>query len=134
MFGLHINIKTLLLVMLMALPVTAFAQIAEYSARVVDARTGEPLVSATVAVASDKATVTNGDGVFSINADADDVLRISYIGYKSLVVRAKELPMKIALQPAEIVLDEVVAVSFKNRIKEILRKATDQLHKHRKAS
>ena len=134
MFGLHINIRTLLLVMLMALPVTAFAQIAEYSARVVDARTGEPLVSATVAVASDKATVTNGDGVFSINADADDVLRISYIGYKSLVVRAKELPMKIALQPAEIVLDEVVAVSFKNRIKEILRKATDQLHKHRKAT
>ena len=69
MFGLHKNIKTLLLALLMALPVTAFAQIAEYSSRVVDARTGEPLVSATVAVASDKATVTNGDGVFSINLD-----------------------------------------------------------------
>ena len=126
--------KALLWIMFMALPMTMQGQIADYSSRVVDARTGEPLVSATVAVASDKATVTNGDGVFSINADADDVLRISYIGYKSLVVRVKELPMKIALQPAEIVLDEVVAVSFKNRIKEILRKATDQLHKHRKAT
>ena len=134
MSGLHKYMKALLWSMFMALPMTVQGQIADYSSRVVDARTGEPLVSATVAVASDKATVTNGDGVFSINADADDVLRISYIGYKSLVVRVKELPTKIALQPAEIVLDEVVAVSFKNRIKEILRKATDQLHKHRKAT
>ena len=134
MSGLHKYMKALLWIMFMALPMTVQGQIADYSSRVVDAKTGEPLVSATVAVASDKATVTNGDGVFSINADADDVLRISYIGYKSLVVRVKELPAKIALQPAEIVLDEVVAVSFKNRIKEILRKATDQLHKHRKAT
>ena len=126
--------KALLWIMFMALPMTVQGQIADYSSRVVDARTGEPLVSATVAVASDKATVTNGDGVFSINADNDDVLKISYIGYKSITVKVKELPMKIALQPAEIVLDEVVAVSFKNRIKEILRKATDQLHKHRKAT
>ena len=134
MSGLHKYMKALLWSMFMALPMTVQGQIADYSSRVVDARTGEPLVSATVAVASDKATVTNGDGVFSINADADDVLKISYIGYKSITVKVKELPTKIALQPAEIVLDEVVAVSFKNRIKEILRKATDQLHKHRKAT
>ena len=134
MSGLHKYMKALLWIMFMALPMTVQGQIADYSSRVVDARTGDPLVSATVVVSSDKATVTNGDGVFSINADNDDVLRISYIGYKSLVVKVKELPTKIALQPAEIVLDEVVAVSFKNRIKEILRKATDQLHKHRKAT
>ena len=74
MSGLHKYMKALLWIMFMALPMTVQGQIADYSSRVVDAETGEPLVSATVAVASDKATVTNGDGVFSINADADDVL------------------------------------------------------------
>ncbi|MBR6605518.1 MAG: carboxypeptidase-like regulatory domain-containing protein [Prevotella sp.] len=105
MSGLHKKIKTLLLVMLMALPATAFAQIAEYSSMVVDAETGEPLPMATVQGAAES-TVTNIEGLFSIKADAGDVLKISYIGYKSVSIKAADIKSTIRPSPHSLLESE----------------------------
>ena len=105
MSGLHINIKTLLLVMLMALPATAFAQITEYSSRVVDARTGESLPMATIQ-GTKESTVANVEGQFSMKADAGDVLKISYIGYKSVSIKAADIKSTIRPSPHSLLESE----------------------------
>ncbi len=62
-----------------------------YSARIVDAETGEPLPLVSIYLSEEQGTLTNFDGEFSIAAQADDMLRITCIGRKSLSVRAGNL-------------------------------------------
>ncbi len=129
MSGLHKNIKALLLVMLMALPATTFAQTAEYSARVVDAQTGEPLPMATIQ-GTKESTVANVEGQFSMKADAGDVLKISYIGYKSVSIKAADIKSAIRLHPADIQLKEVTVKSFTPTIEKVIRKSVEVLDKY----
>ena len=83
---------------------------------VLDADTKEPIIGATVSDArKDKAiTVTNADGQFVIPKNKDIELKISYIGYKTLVT----LPTNDGryLMKAEISrLGEVVVTAQESR-------------------
>ena len=104
--------KSSILMMLMALmmSVTSFAQ--GIKGTVVD-ENGEPVIGATV---SDKtnaknATITDFDGNFTVNVNAGQIIVISYIGYETQEVAAKN-GITIKLQPDNKVLDEVVVVGY----------------------
>ena len=50
-----------------------------YTARVVDANTGDALPMASVYVSSSHSTITNQEGDFTIQANPGDMLRITYV-------------------------------------------------------
>ncbi|MBR2016863.1 MAG: carboxypeptidase-like regulatory domain-containing protein, partial [Prevotella sp.] len=135
MSGLRKKIKTFLLAVLMALPATVYAQMEEYSSRVVDAETGEPLPMATVQGAAES-TVTNIEGLFSVKADAGDVLKISYIGYKSVSIKASDIKTRIRLKLADIQLKEIEVKPFTSTLRKIVKKSISALssNAHRRAN
>ena len=89
---------------------TMFAQV---TGNVVDADTDEPLIGASVLISgTSTGTVTDIDGNFSIDANAGDVLEISYTGYatQNITVGSES---NIAVRLAQgAVLDEVVVTGY----------------------
>ncbi|MEO6135502.1 MAG: TonB-dependent receptor [Ginsengibacter sp.] len=75
---------------------------------------GEPLVSASVKIkGSDVGVATDANGNFSINADLNTTLVISYVGYVSIEVVAKKQDLgKFTLKLADNINDEVVVVGY----------------------
>ena len=73
---------------------------------------GEPLVGVSVMeVGSNRGGVTNVDGKFSFKAASDAKLKITFLGYKTVTVKAKE-NLQIVLQSDNALLDEVVVVGY----------------------
>ena len=104
--------KCSILTMLMALfmSMTSFAQ--GIKGTVID-ENGEPVIGATISDKNDakNATITDFDGNFMVNVNAGQTIVISYIGYETQEVAAKN-GMTIRLQPDNKVLDEVVVVGY----------------------
>ncbi|MGN1376332.1 MAG: carboxypeptidase-like regulatory domain-containing protein, partial [Prevotella sp.] len=74
--------------------------------------TGEPMIGVTVKVKGGKsATVTDLDGNFTISAAANDMLEISYIGYKTQTVKAGT-SVSIKMKPEDSTLNEVVVIGY----------------------
>jgi iron complex outermembrane receptor protein len=88
-----------------------FAQIT-ISGKVTDAGTGAPLADVSVRIkSSQRGTFTNRDGLFSIMATSNDVLEISFIGYKMQTVAIEGRSSISIVLTAEISeLNEVVFV------------------------
>ena len=80
---------------------------------VTDARTGRALESVHVSIPDRYyATVTNADGGFTLKSDIPiEVVRFSYIGYKTQTLPAGNSPLKVALVPDIITLNEATIVS-----------------------
>lgn len=93
--------------------VTGYAQQLTVRGTVTD-QNGTPVPGATVAVRNTTiGTITNIDGVFTLNAGQGDVLDITFIGYKSaeqVVGTASDYP--ITLEEDAEVLDEVVVTGY----------------------
>ncbi len=81
--------------------------------RVVD-ENGNPLSSATIQVkGSDKFTVSDNSGNFSIDANPGDILLISYNGYQKKEVAVKNnTSLEVAMELAISKLDEVVVIGY----------------------
>lgn len=75
---------------------------------------GEPIIGASVLVkGAGTGTVTDVDGNFTLDAPADALLAISYIGYKTQEVKVgNKNSYSIQLQDDTEVLDEVVVVGY----------------------
>lgn len=75
---------------------------------------GEPLVGATVAVpGSSTGAVTDIDGKFTLTADPDRELTVSYVGYTSQKVKpGKNLVLNIVLSTDQQTLKDVVVVGY----------------------
>ncbi len=108
---------------------SSFSNTLELNARVVDAQTGEPLPMATIHGVTES-TVTNVEGLFSVKANADDVLNISYIGYKSVSIKAADIKSTIKLHLADILLKEVTVKSFIPTIEKVIRKSVDLVERY----
>lgn len=92
----------------MSLP-NLFAQV---SGKVVDGETKESLLGATIVVkGTDIGTVTDFDGLFTIDAKTGDVLVISFVGYTKTDIQVNGSELKISLVPDLTVLGEVVVTS-----------------------
>ena len=104
--------KSLLLASALLMSVSAFAQKNTFKGVVLDDQ-GEPVIGATIQVKGSKGTgtITDLDGNFTIDADANQTLVITYIGYKNAEVRPSA-NMKITLKQDDKTLDEVVVVGY----------------------
>ena len=83
-----------LLTLLFCLPLTAQQT---YRARVIDAETGEALPYVSIYASKENGTLTNAEGVFSIEANNEEVLRISSVGYQTLEIKAAELKDEVRM-------------------------------------
>lgn len=80
--------------------------------KVVDSN-GEPLPGVTVRVKNTKkATVTDVDGNFSINASPEDLIEFSYVGFSAKELRANEIGKVLTLTEDSEVLNEVVVTAL----------------------
>lgn len=81
---------------------------------VTDATTGEPLLGVNIVVkGTTRGAVTDMNGSFSIDADAGEILVISYVGYFSKEIEVTgETTIDVLLEPDIMGLDEIVVVGY----------------------
>lgn len=88
-----------------------------YSGKVIDSRTGEPLIGAGV-ILRDQRTVgvaTDLDGSFSISVPdgKEAVFEVSYINYKSVFITpSRTSGIVVRLEPSSALLDEVQVIAY----------------------
>ena len=76
--------------------------------------TGEALIGVSVIVqGTDIGTISDIDGSFSVAAAADDVLEVSYVGYKTQTIPVNgQSNVSVTLGVDAEVLDEVVVIGY----------------------
>ena len=73
----------------------------------------DPIIGANVMIkGTTVGTITDFDGNFIIDAKEGDIIVVSYMGYKSLEVKATSAFMTVTLKPDNVMLDEVVAIGY----------------------
>lgn len=101
-------------------PIPAYASAApqdqtiQVKGQIVDEK-GEPLIGASVKVKdSTTGTVTDLDGNFQLNVNANATLVVSYLGYKNreVAVRGRAILEPVQLESDNNVLDQVVVVGY----------------------
>jgi len=117
----------LTLVMALMLQMT-FAQ-HKVTGTVTDAATGEPLPGVNILIeGTNKGTVTDFDGKYSIVASPDDVLVFSYVGYQEVKEKVgNRNVINVALQPGEQLEEVVVDISGEKREVKVLSYAVQQV-------
>lgn len=92
--------------------INVMAQNVKITGTVVDS-SNEPIIGATVTVSDDTnvKAVTNVDGRFTINAAPGSSLRITYIGYKTVDMKAAD-GMRVVMEEESNMLKEVVAIGY----------------------
>lgn len=99
---------------------TVTQQTGKIKGTIVDSKTGEPVIGASVKVKGTKlAAVTDLNGEFELNTHANATLQISYVGFKETEVKASN-GMKISLEDDTESLEEVVVVGYGTQKKESL--------------
>ena len=74
----------------------------------------DPVIGANVMVkGTTLGTITDFDGNFTIQANAGDVLHVSFMGYKPFEVKVSNAgPIRVTLVPDNVQLQEVVAIGY----------------------
>lgn len=89
----------------------AFAQKGKISGTIVD-ESNEPVIGATIMEkGTQNGAVTDIDGHFTVNAEAGKTLRISYVGFITQELKAKD-GMRIVLKEEASSLNEVVVIGY----------------------
>lgn len=80
---------------------------------VVDAQ-GEPIIGATIKIKGDTkhGTITDLDGNFTLNVNPGTDIEVSYIGYKSQILKTGTSPPRVVLKEDSQNLNEVVVVGY----------------------
>lgn len=74
--------------------------------------------------------MSNARGEFSLEAEPDDVIRITYLGHKSVNIIAKNLPKVVSLKSSIQYLPEVVVLPVSDLLKDIIKKTTKAVKKN----
>lgn len=106
-----------LFVVMMISAMSAIAQI-KVTGTVTDSK-GEPIIGASVVVKdTNLGTITDVNGDFSLNANSNSTLVISYIGYKKQEIAvAGKAKINAVLQEDSELLDEVVVMAYTSTVK-----------------
>lgn len=91
------------------------------SGTITDATTDDPLIGATVKIQGTSiGTVADLDGNYTINANSDDILEISFIGYitKTISVNS-QTTIDVILQEDSKLLNEVVVIGYGEQRKKV---------------
>lgn len=98
---------------------------------VVTEQNGDPVIGAAVKVSgSSVGTVTDFDGNFSINADSDARIEISYMGFVSQTIRVSDLVArggKVVLLEDSKALEEVVVIGYGTQKKSVVTAAISKV-------
>lgn len=105
-----------------------------FKAHVQDTDNGEALSYVTIYVKSGVGTMTNEDGDFTILAQPDDVLQISYVGYESIKVKAKDLPKRVKMKPLTLSIENVTVVSTISILGKIEKRLEKEYNKNKNFS
>ncbi len=106
--------RWLCLVLLLLVTASLGAQIRTITGKAISSE-GEPLIGATVLVANstDRGTVTDFDGSFTIQAKTGEEVYFSYTGYTTKVVKVGgENTLDVVLETASEILDEIVVIGY----------------------
>lgn len=122
-----------LFLLLCFVSVAGIAQNRDYTARIVDADTGEPLPCVGIFVSRENTTLTNFDGEFRIKALPSDTLRMTCVGHKTLRLCANELPQVVEMQVNEGRMSEVTVMGMERLLSDIARE-TEKAYKKTKKS
>ena len=109
-----------IILFLVTLVTTAEARSVVVDARVVDAGTNEVLPNATIFVNHEKSTIANADGEFVIEAEPQEMLTISYVGYKPVKIKAEHVGSVIKLSPYVVELSEVKVLPLKTILEKVV--------------
>ena len=99
--------------------------------KIVSKKTGETLPLASIYVDGEKNTISNMDGEFAIDVDSTDVLRISYVGYKTIRIPALKVGRKVALEAEDHTLGEVIVRSSEYYVDKVRSKERSEFRKWR---
>ena len=99
--------------------------------RVVDAESGEPLVGVCMYVSEGKGAWTNGDGYAELNMGDGEQVKISYVGYKKLVLKKSELTNVIKLTSLSRGLLDVGVESDELLLERLAKKLNKEANAHR---
>ena len=96
-------------------------QTAKIKGTILDAKNGEPIIGANVLVkGTTNGTITDFDGNYELEAPVGSTLTVSFIGYKTIEVKATAEKQTIRLTEDTETLDEVVVVGYTTQRKESL--------------
>lgn len=106
--------RFLLLLLLVSFVGTLSAQAITVRGKVTDASTSEAVIGATVSIEGTTiATMTDIDGVYSIEASGSDKLEITFMGYKPAVIAIENRQMiDVKMQEDATAIEEVVVVGY----------------------
>lgn len=96
-------------------------QVTKLKGVILDAKTGEPIIGANVLVkGTTNGTITNFDGEYQLDAPVGSPLVVSFIGYKTIEVKATANTQTIKLTEDTETLDEVIVVGYTSQRRESL--------------
>jgi len=96
-------------------------QTAKIKGTILDAKNGEPIIGANVLVkGTTNGTITDFDGNYELEAPVGSTLTVSFIGYKTIEVKATAEKQTIRLTEDTETLDEVIVVGYTTQRKESL--------------
>ena len=87
----------------------------QHQREIVDAKSNEPLIGVNITVeGTSNGTISDVDGHFTLTATPDAVLKISYIGYREILLKVADLKKDaiISLEEDSKQLEEVVVVGY----------------------
>lgn len=94
---------------------------------VTDAK-GEPLIGVSVRIKGTSTGITTDiDGKFSLSCTPNDILSLSYVGYKPIEIRAGEVSSVIVMEEDLELLDEVVVIGYGTTTRKAAVGAVDQV-------
>lgn len=109
-----------ILFLYIALSLNINAQNIVVNAKVLDSETNEALPNATVCIDGTRNCIANIEGEFSIESSPEDELKVSYIGYKTIKIKAGKVGSTIKLTPYSIELSEVKVLPLKSILTKIV--------------
>lgn len=105
----------LLFLSLLLSPPLLWGQNRNIKGQIVDAKSNEPLIGVNITVeGTSNGTISDVDGHFTLTATPDAVLKISYIGYREILLKVADLKKDaiISLEEDSKQLEEVVVVGY----------------------
>ena len=118
--------RAIIILLALCLPtLCVWAQEFALQGRVVDAETGEPLPYVNIRASEGKATLTNVEGEFKFQVEAEEIVTFSFVGYHKLSQKAEQASGTIKLKPYTTQMKEVSVLPLDE--KDILKRIIENL-------
>ncbi|MBI9033610.1 MAG: SusC/RagA family TonB-linked outer membrane protein [Bacteroidales bacterium] len=107
------KMRVFLLVIFALISFTGYSQTIKISGTITDATDGSPLIGATVLEKNtSNGTVTNLDGLYSLEVKQGAFLVFSYIGYEKQEIQISSTTLNVQMNPTSEMLEEVLVIGY----------------------